>query len=95
MRKQYSAKFKSKVALEAAKEEQTAAQLSAKFGVHRVQIQQWKKRLREDSEQIFGSSSNVDIKKLNRTIDELHRLLGESRAENEWLKNSSKANHRR
>ena len=40
MRKNYSANFKSKVALEALKENKTMAELSSEFEVHRVQIQQ-------------------------------------------------------
>ena len=47
-RKQYSAKEKARIALEAIKGELTQSQLTAKYGVHSAQIQSWKK-------QSFGS----------------------------------------
>ena len=42
-RKQYSPKFKAKVALEAIKGERTMSQMASQFGVHPVQIGQWRK----------------------------------------------------
>jgi Transposase len=43
-RKQYSAAFKARVALEAAKSTRTLAELSRAFQVHPVQVSQWKRR---------------------------------------------------
>jgi putative transposase len=43
-RKRYPASFKAPVALEAAKQTRTLAELSGKYQVHSVQISQWKKR---------------------------------------------------
>jgi transposase-like protein len=42
-RRQYSSDFKAKVALEALRGERTINELAAEFGVHPVQIAQWKK----------------------------------------------------
>ena len=42
-RKQYSPKFKAKVALEAVRSERTLSQLASQFQVHPVQIGQWRK----------------------------------------------------
>ena len=42
-RKQYSPKFKAKVALEAVRGERTLSQLASQFQVHPVQIGQWRK----------------------------------------------------
>ena len=44
IRKHYSAAFKAKVALEAAKQAKTLAELSQQFQVHPVQISQWKRQ---------------------------------------------------
>ena len=48
-RKNYSADFKVKVALEAIKGELTATQLVAKHGVHQTMINAWKKQATEGS----------------------------------------------
>ena len=42
-RKNHSAEFKAKVALEAIREEITLAELSGKYGVHASQISTWKR----------------------------------------------------
>ena len=43
MRKKYPGNFKAKVAVAAIKSEDTIAELSSKFEVHRAQIMCWKK----------------------------------------------------
>ena len=42
-RKKHSTQTKAKVALEALKGEKTTAQITAKFGIHVTQINNWKK----------------------------------------------------
>ncbi len=44
-RKQHAPEFKVKVALEALKGEETAAELASRFGVHPTKIHQWKRAL--------------------------------------------------
>lgn len=83
-RKRYTAEFKAKVALEAAKEIKTLNELASEFGVHPVQISQWKKHLVESISTIFSTSKKTqdDTKKL----DELYRQIGEVTVERDWLK---------
>ena len=45
-RKQHAPEFKAKVALEALKGEETAAELASRFGVHPTMIHQWKRLAR-------------------------------------------------
>ena len=47
MRKNFSATFKSKIALEAAKEQESLRALAGKYELQPTQIQQWKEKLIE------------------------------------------------
>ncbi len=44
VRKRHNAEFKSKVAVEAIKEQKTINELTAEYGVHATQISNWKKQ---------------------------------------------------
>ncbi|WP_139291482.1 helix-turn-helix domain-containing protein [Paracoccus sp. SM22M-07] len=46
-RRQQAPEFQAKVALEALKGEETAAELAGRFGVHPTMIDQWKRALPE------------------------------------------------
>jgi transposase-like protein len=46
---------KAKVALEAAKEERTLAELSREYGVHVNQISAWKRQLLDFAVDVFGA----------------------------------------
>jgi transposase-like protein len=52
-RRQHSADFKSKVALEALKEQKTLSQLCEQYSLHANQICEWKKVVIEQSSQLF------------------------------------------
>ncbi len=52
-RKQYSSEFKAKVALAALKNEETVAQLAARYEVHPTMIHTWKRNLLEGAANIF------------------------------------------
>ena len=54
-RKRYSAKFKSRVALEALKEQKTLSELSSAYGIHSNQVSLWKKQLLTEAENIFSN----------------------------------------
>ena len=83
-RKRHSAEFKSKVALEAAKEIKTLNELASHYGVHSAQISQWKKQLLENLAGVFSTQKkNVDH---TQKFDELYRQIGEVTVERDWLK---------
>jgi transposase len=84
-RKRYSAEFKAQVALEAARERKTLAELSAHFGVHANQISEWKKQLLERSGELFKTGGTHDADK-DRLIGDLYQQLGKAEMEREWLK---------
>jgi transposase-like protein len=54
-RKQHSAEFKARVALEAIKGLKTVNELATEHGVHPTQIHQWKKQVLDELPGIFSS----------------------------------------
>jgi transposase len=81
-RRNHSAAFKAKVALEAVKEEQTLIQLSERFQVHPNQITEWKKLLLEKAPEVFEKGKkNPD----EPDVKELHAKIGRLAMENDFL----------
>lgn len=70
-RRNHSSAFKARLALAGLKGEHTVAEFAGRLGVHSNQIQDWKKRLVEGAETVFGGNANEaqqterEIKKLN------------------------------
>ncbi len=88
-RKQYSAEFKTKVALAAIRGEQTINQLSAIYGVHPNQIGIWKKQAQEAIKTAFNGHS-VNQRRADEELKErLYRSIGQLKVELDWLKKKS------
>jgi len=87
-RKRHPAAFKAKVALEAAKQAKTVAELAKTFQVHPVQISQWKKQLLDGVESLFrdGRRRQTDPTQVDPT--QLYEKIGRLDMEVEWLKKS-------
>ena len=56
-RRQFSAKFKFQVGLEALKELKTINEIASQYEVHPTQVKQWKKQLQEDGADIFNEQA--------------------------------------
>ncbi len=83
-RRNHSSAFKSKVALAAVKGDHTLAELAEQFDVHPNQIQDWKRRLIEGAEDVFGV--NADKARHNeQEIEKLHAKIGQLAMENDFL----------
>jgi putative transposase len=85
-RKRYPASFKARVALEAAKQTKTLAELSGRYQVHSVQISQWKKQLLDGIESLFRDGRRRDHDETQAIQAELYEQIGRLKMELEWLK---------
>ena len=88
-RRRHSASFKAKVALEAAKQTRTIAELAKTFQVHPVQISQWKKQLLDGAESLFRDGRRREREEEQATQSELYERIGRLNVEVEWLKKSA------
>ena len=87
-RKRYPASFKARVALEAAKQTKTLAELAGRYQVHSVQISQWKKQLLDGVESLFRDGRRRDHDESQEIQAELYEQIGRLKLELEWLKKS-------
>ena len=71
-RKNYSADFKAKVALEAIRGEATIAELEAKHGVHQTVIHSWKPQTLEGMTAIFSGKAEAKAAEKEGEIEKLH-----------------------
>ena len=83
-RRNHSVAFKAKVALEAAKEEKTLAELSQQYGVHVKQISAWKQQLLNQVGEVFESSADKK-RDFETEVKELHAKIGELTMERDFL----------
>lgn len=92
IRKTHTAQFKAKVALAAVKEQKTTNELTAEYGIHTTQVNQWKKQALEAISQAFLSKKDkVQTPDHQQLIDELYKQIGVLTVEKEWLKKSLNA----
>ena len=87
-RKRHPAAFKAKVALEAAKQTKTVAELAKAYQVHPVQISQWKKQLLDGVESLFRDGRRREHEEGQAVQAELYEQIGRLNMEVEWLKKS-------
>ena len=83
-RKSHSPQFKAKVALAAIQNDETAAQLASRFGVHPTMISAWKRQMLDGAADIFDKN-HKSRKQTEAQTDELYRQIGQLKVENDFL----------
>ena len=82
-RRNHTAAFKAKVALESLKEQETMAELSKRFEVHANQIYTWRRQLVAHAEGAFSTTEGAPSS--SEREDELLRKIGELTVERDFL----------
>ncbi len=84
-RRNFSAAFKAKVALEALRGDQTLAELAARHKVHPNLITKWKRQASEGMVEVFSGRPARRDGAQEAEIKELHAKIGELTVERDFL----------
>lgn len=86
-RKRHTAAAKAKVAISAIRERKTVSELATQYAVHPTQIHQWKRRVLEGAEELFGDGRRASGREdAARREAELYQQIGRLNMELEWVK---------
>ncbi len=88
-RRQYSAEFKARVALEAIRGAHTINEIADRFEVHPNQVTQWKKQLLQGATELFSRQRQTLSKDNETEKDHLYQEIGKLKVECDWLKKKS------
>jgi transposase len=83
-RRKFSPAFKSKVVLEALKEQKTMQELSGKYEVHANQITKWKSEFLENASSVFETKSGKSQEETE--AEKLYKVIGQQKVEIDFLK---------
>lgn len=86
-RVKYTAKFKTKVVLEALKERMTNQELAKKFNIAPQQISTWKRNFLDGAESVFAKGKTKNVKtEQEQKEDALLKTIGQQKVEIDFLK---------
>jgi transposase-like protein len=81
--------FKAKVGLEAVRGVKTINEIAQDYGVHPVQVSQWKKEIQEQAKKLFEGKRGPQAAAGHSAPDRLYGEIGRLKMELDWLKKKS------
>lgn len=88
-RKQYTAEFKAKVGLQAIRGEKTINEIGQEYGVHPMQVGQWKRAILEQAKTLFEGKRGPKPVETHQEPELLFSEIGKLKMELDWLKKKS------
>ena len=87
-RRKFNSDFKSKVAIEALREQKPIHEIAKQYQIHPSQVTDWKKALLGNASEVFEKSGakQDEKKRLKKKDDRLHKQIGQLHMEVDFLK---------
>lgn len=85
-RRQHSGEFKARVAFAAIRGEKTVNELASEYGVHPVQISQWKRAVQDVVPRLLSSRRGRREQEEEELKAAFYQQIGQLKVELDWLK---------
>ncbi len=85
----HTPEYKAKVGLEALRGTKTINEIGQEYGVHPVQVGQWKKAIQEQAKTLFEGKRGPKPLAAHREPERLFSEIGKLKMEVDWLKKKS------
>jgi transposase-like protein len=89
-RRRHTAEFKTQVAVAALREQQTLNELASAYGIHPVQVAQWKKQALTGLPEVFASRRGRAQAEAAAQQAQLYEEIGRLKVELDWLKRKAR-----
>jgi transposase/putative transposase len=90
-RRRHDPEFKARVALEALKGTRTIQEIAGEFGIHPVQVSEWKKVMAANAAMVFDpKAANAEAEQFEAERQRLHAKIGQQAVELDWLAKKSR-----
>ena len=88
-RRRFTAEFEARVALEAIRGVKTIQEIAAEYGVHPVQVSQWKRQAQSGLTAVFEKRNPQKEQEIDKERARLERKVGQLIKQVEFLKKAS------
>lgn len=91
MKKTYTPEFKAQIVKEILNEQKTMSEIASEYGVHPVQLSQWKKVALENLAAVFMDDRKAakQQKQQEQKMEQLYSQVGKLTTQLEWIKKKS------